>query len=96
MTHRTYVTPESFKQALEQRLRAALEQTFTFRGTHELPGQVPEPAGGWRTPYEAMAREDQLPWATLEDVTAAARAFLDPILAGGLDATWLPAEWRWG
>jgi hypothetical protein len=28
-------------------------------------------------------------------VTAAAKAFLDPVLAAELDATWLPAEWLW-
>ena len=53
---------------------------------------MPSPAEAWRTPYEAMAREDQLHWTTLDDVTAAAKAFLDPVLAGGLDATWLPTE----
>jgi len=78
-----------------KRLRAALEQTFTFRKTHALPASVPSPIEAWRTPYEAMAREDQLHWTTLDDVTAAAKAFLDPVLAGGLDATWLPTEWRW-
>lgn len=79
-----------------QRLRAALEQTFAFRKTHSLPGAVPAPAEAWRTPYEAMVREDQLRWTTLDDVTAAAKAFLDPVLAGGLDATWRPTDWRWG
>ena len=34
-------------------------------------------------------------WATLADVTKAAQAFLDPALAGRLDATWEPARWRW-
>jgi hypothetical protein len=42
-----------------------------------------------------MAREDHLQWATLDQVTAAAKAFLDPVLAAELDATWLPAEWLW-
>jgi len=42
-----------------------------------------------------MAREDQLAWATLEEVTKAARAFLDPVLAGARDATWEPAAWTW-
>jgi hypothetical protein len=84
-------------QALDaKRLRAALEQTFAFRKTHALPGAVPAPAEAWRTPYEVMAREDQLRWTTLGDVTTAAKAFLDPVLAGGLDATWLPTDWRWG
>ena len=79
-----------------KRLRAALEQTFAFRKTHSLPGAMPAPVEAWRTPYEAMAREDQLHWTTLDDVTAAAKAFLDPVLAGGLDATWRPTDGRWG
>jgi hypothetical protein len=78
-----------------KRLHAALEQTFTFRKTHALPVAVPVLLKSWATPYAAMAREDHLRWATLDDVTAAAKAFLAPVLAGGLDGTWLPAEWRW-
>jgi len=78
-----------------KRLRAALEQTFAFRKTHALPANVPEPPIAWSTPYEAMAREDQLAWPTLDDVTKAAQAFLNPVLAGGLDATWEPETWTW-
>jgi hypothetical protein len=78
-----------------KRLRAALEQTFTFRKTHALPAAVPAPLAAWRTPYAAMAREDQLPWQTLDDATTAAQAFLDPVLAGGFDATWTAATWAW-
>ena len=78
-----------------KRLRAALEQTFTFRKTHALPASVPAPIEAWRTPYEAMAREDQLTWDTLEAVTKAAQAFLDPVLAGELEATWDPVAWSW-
>jgi Nucleotidyl transferase AbiEii toxin, Type IV TA system len=78
-----------------KRLRAALHQTFTFRKTHALPASVPSPIEAWRTPYESMAREDQLTWTTLEDVTQAARAFLDPVLAGLADATWDPSHWAW-
>lgn len=78
-----------------QRVRAAIEQTFGFRKTHQIPGAVPAPAEMWKAPYEAMAREDQLLWATLDEVTAAVQAFLDPVLAGGLEATWDPVEWAW-
>jgi hypothetical protein len=42
-----------------------------------------------------MAGEDQLAWPTLADVTAAARAFLDPILLGDLGAKWEPKTWDW-
>jgi hypothetical protein len=127
MTPRTYASPEAFKQALEQRLRAAsgsgpdlarprpnsrvkdlpdiallasigaleasrlaeaLEQTFTFRKTHALPALLPRPNAAWEMPYAAMAKADQLAWSTLADVTAAAKAFLDPSLAGERDARW--------
>jgi len=57
--------------------------------------KLPEPLPAWGTPYAAMAREDQLAWPTLDEVTRAARGFLDPVLAGDLDAAWEPEGWRW-
>ncbi|MFM2419701.1 MAG: hypothetical protein RL385_4424 [Pseudomonadota bacterium] len=78
-----------------KRLRAALEQTFTFRKTHVLPATMPAPLGAWTKPYAGMAREDQLAWLTLDEVTKAAQTFLDPVLAGELDATWEPERWSW-
>jgi hypothetical protein len=77
------------------RLRAALQQTFTFRKTHALPVMLPEPLAAWAMPYAAMAREDELAWRNLEQVTKAAQAFLDPVLAGDLEAVWSPATWTW-
>lgn len=83
-------------QAIDaKRLRAALEQTFTFRTTHPLPALVPAPLSAWTAPYAAMAREDKLAWPTLDDVTKAAQAFLNPVLARGLDAVWSPGTWTW-
>jgi hypothetical protein len=78
-----------------KRLRDALAQTFTYRKTHALPAALPAPLSAWATPYLAMAREDRLAWPTLDGVTTAAQAFLDPVLAGGLDATWEPETWAW-
>lgn len=78
-----------------QKVRAAIEQTFGFRKTHLIPAKVPAPVETWKAPYEAMAREDQLLWVTLDEVTKAVQAFLDPVLAGGLGATWDPVEWAW-
>jgi len=84
-------------QAIDaKRLRTALKQTFSFRKTHPLPMSVPAPPPAWESPYAAMAREDQLVWATLGDVTKAVQSFLDPLLEGGLDATWIPTNWGWG
>ncbi len=77
-------------------LRGAIEQTFAFRRSHALPGKLPDPPVAWATPYAGMAREDDLAWATLDEVSAAAKAFLDPILAGRLDVAWSPERWAWG
>ena len=76
-------------------LRLALTQTFAFRRTHPLPTAVPEPAASWTGPYAAMAAEAALCWSSLADVSSAVRAFLDPVLKDGFDATWIPAEWTW-
>lgn len=77
------------------RLRGALEQTFTFRATHDLPPRLPEPPIAWSTAYAALARDDQLAWLTIEEVVLAARAFLDPVLQGHAVHTWTPSTWSW-
>jgi hypothetical protein len=77
------------------RVRAALEQTFAFRGTHDAPERLPTPPETWVAPYTIIAREDQLRWSTLVDVFEAARAFLDPVLTGSGGAVWDPTAWRW-
>lgn len=83
-------------QPLESgRLRAALEQTFGFRRTHDLPGMLPSPEPAWAAPYASMAREDRLAWPTLGDVTQAVRAFVDPVLAGVRGTVWSPVKWSW-
>ena len=83
-------------RALEaERLRGALEQTFTFRATHELPPRLPEPPIAWARPYAALARGDQLAWPSIEDIVLAARAFLDPVLQGHAVHTWDPLTWAW-
>jgi hypothetical protein len=78
-----------------QRLRAAMDQTFAFRGTHALPLAVPAPLDSWQTPYAAMARADQLPWPTLDAVTKAAQEFLDPVLGGSEAGMWNATAWSW-
>jgi hypothetical protein len=75
-------------------LRAALEATFSFRSTHPLPTALGPPPDAWRPVYARMVEEDELPWATLEAVYEAARAFLDPVLAHRAE-TWNAKSWRW-
>jgi hypothetical protein len=72
-----------------EQLRAALARTFRVRNTHDLPGRLPDPPESWRKPYERMAVQDDLPWKTLDEVMARARAFVDPALAGK-PRTWDP------
>jgi len=72
----------------------AFAQTFEFRGTHAAPSSVPDPPASWATPYRELARENELAWTTLEDLTVAVGAFLNPVLAGK-SGTWRPMEWRW-
>jgi hypothetical protein len=76
-------------------LRSAIERTFSFRNTHPVPASFPDPDATWQKPYEAMARADQLPWGTLPAATAAARTFLDPILANNPLEIWDPGRWAW-
>jgi hypothetical protein len=75
-------------------MRAALDGTFEFRGTHRLPEKLPSPPIWWERPYKAMATDNELPWATLDAVYEAARMFLDPVLEG-VQGLWEPSHWRW-
>lgn len=77
------------------RLRAAIDTTFAFRTTHPVPGGLPDPPSEWARPYAALAAENSLSWSTLGDVTEAARAFLDPVLAAHAVVRWHPDRWRW-
>jgi hypothetical protein len=77
------------------RLRAAIDQTFGFRGTHAVPSSLSGPPDTWEDPYATIAKEDQLRWSTLDEAFEAARAFLDPVLAGLSDSRWDPEGWSW-
>lgn len=76
-------------------LRKALEQTFMHRATHPLPHALPDPPTSWSTPYQAMARENDLAWPTLEQLTSVVAIFLNPVLSGSAHV-WHPARWNWG
>jgi len=76
------------------RLRRALAQTFEFRGTHAVPSSVPDPPASWSIPYRELASENELGWTTLEELTVAVGAFLNPVLTGQ-NGTWRPTKWQW-
>jgi len=65
------------------RLRAAIEQTFSFRGTHGVPRRLPHPPPAWEQPYAALARTDGLRWPTLEDWNPATWTWAPPTDAEG-------------
>jgi hypothetical protein len=79
-----------------ERLRRALEQTFTSRNTHALPVALPAPPRAWVAPYARMVEEDELRWADLATLRRAVEAFLNPVLDGSALATWSPSTWQWG
>jgi hypothetical protein len=76
------------------RLRAAIEATFNFRRTHTPPSALPPPPTDWTQRYATLARDDELPWGTLDEVFAAARAFVDPVLTRH-EGTWDASAGRW-
>ncbi len=75
-------------------LREAIAQTFAFRDSHPAPGLLPPAPREWLAPYDRLRAEEDLPWAELDALHAAAAAFLDPVLAGD-NGTWSTTEHRW-
>lgn len=80
---------------LAAELKAALNQTFTARRAQPIPDRLPAPPPSWERPYQVMAAKNGLRWRTLGEVTEAAAAFLDPVLAGSACHCWDPAAWTW-
>jgi hypothetical protein len=77
-------------------IRAAVRTTFDFRGTHPVPVALPSTPAAWSPVYERIARVDDLPWKSLDELSDAVRAFLDPVLATMPHAIeWSPTEWAW-
>lgn len=77
------------------RLREALEKTFVYRATHPLPRALPDPLTSWSMPYAQLARENDLAWSTLEQLTTVVRAFIDPVLSDDYSGNWRSARWAW-
>jgi hypothetical protein len=75
-------------------LLVAIQKTFVFRATHDVPASLPDAPTSWMEGYRRMAVQEGLPWAELGDLVLAVRAFLDPVLAGRA-GTWDPELWGW-
>ena len=76
-------------------LRRQLEATFSFRGTHRLPMELPRPPEDWTIPYGRLAREVGIP-ERIEQGHAQAAAMLDAVLSGRVaDGAWDPRAGVW-
>ncbi len=75
-------------------VRAAVHATFTHRGTHLPPNELPVPPERWFQTYGVLAQENDLPWSTMDDLFQAASAFMNPLLQGD-EGEWDPGTWTW-
>jgi hypothetical protein len=77
-------------------LLRAIQATFQFAGTHNLPSFIPPPPRDWQLTFERMAREVGGKDLTLSQAYAAIQQFLDPILSEKVFmCQWDPASWSW-
>ena len=78
----------------DDRLLEAFQRVFAFRDTHPVPARLPDPPAAWSGRYRALAEDAAFPWSDLDALVLAARAFLDPLLAGR-PGRWDPTTWSW-
>lgn len=75
-------------------LYAAIQKTFTHRKTHDIPGAIPDPPDIWEPVYARLQASDGLPWTDLDELVAAVRSFLEPVLLKEV-GKWNPGAWQW-
>jgi Nucleotidyl transferase AbiEii toxin, Type IV TA system len=78
-----------------EQLTDAIAEIFDRRATHEPPAALPAPPDDWSAAWRRLASD--LPAdAEVDAGHRAAAEFLDPVLAGVVDAgTWDPQQRRW-
>lgn len=67
-------------------LRTALEQTFSPRGTHDLPAHLPSPPAEWSVPFGELAKRIGLN-PDIDEGYSRAVLLLDPVLSGEVVGT---------
>jgi Nucleotidyl transferase AbiEii toxin, Type IV TA system len=88
--------PATVGPILASTLRSAFERTFEFRGTHDLPTDLPPPPAAWEAAYQAMAMAEELASSTLEELHRAVRGFVEPVLSSRQNSgRWTPDSWSW-
>jgi hypothetical protein len=76
-------------------LKAALKQTFDFRGTHSIPTALPLPPERWHALYRQKQEEYGLEWPTLEACYERACRFINPVLSEIQESAWNPESAKW-
>jgi hypothetical protein len=91
-------SPESVFASLQEAGRSHgfhdIRKSLPTPSTRRYKTRVCDPPAGWSTPYREFARENELAWATLEELAIAVGAFLNPVLAGN-NGIWHAMEWQW-
>ena len=84
-----------FEPVKARRLRDEITRTFTRRGTHALPEELPTPPKDWAKAYSREAQAVVIPPA-LADAHAIVSSWLNPVLHGTATGRWDPAGQIWG
>jgi len=85
------------EQVESDHLSRCVEATFATRGTHALPGRLPEPPASWTDSFKSIARESvNLPTTDVREGHALAAQLWDPFLSYQVvHQMWLPDQRQW-
>lgn len=78
-----------------EKLRHAIDATFSTRKTHSIPKSIPNPPFEWSKPFQKIAREVSLSYRSIDDATEAFKQFFEPILSDMEIHQWDPSHWLW-
>jgi hypothetical protein len=73
----------------------SIRETFSYRKTHLVPKDLPEPPSSWILPFAKLATEVGLDASTLSMGLAQAQSFFIPVLAGQDCGDWDPNQQTW-
>lgn len=75
---------------------AAIQATFDYVSTHEIPFEISSPPKEWLRSYNRMAESLSLEEISFKEAFIRLQKFLNPILdMDGENACWSPLQWKW-
>jgi len=77
------------------KLRLAINATFSTRETHPIPKSIPNPPIEWSKSFLNMVREVSLSYRSIDEATEAFKQFLNPILSATEFDQWDSSYWLW-